>query len=150
MVKDENPEASFGEIGKILGAKWGEADEKTKKKVRGEGPDAEAGQGREDGRPARPGRSRQNPNTPSARQYNELHDADKKRYDEEMAACVPARFGGRAEGGHVPCARGASVTPCPVVFASRVLPAHASYAPQLQEVERPSPATPQLPAAEAS
>ena len=31
MVKEENPGITFGEIGKKLGAKWAEVDEKTKK-----------------------------------------------------------------------------------------------------------------------
>jgi hypothetical protein len=31
VVKEENPSISFGEIGKTLGAKWADADEKTKK-----------------------------------------------------------------------------------------------------------------------
>ncbi|CAK5271000.1 unnamed protein product [Mycena citricolor] len=30
-VKTENPDASFGELGKLLGAKWKELDEKEKK-----------------------------------------------------------------------------------------------------------------------
>jgi hypothetical protein len=31
VVMEENPSAGFGEVGKILGAKWKECDEKTKK-----------------------------------------------------------------------------------------------------------------------
>jgi hypothetical protein len=31
VVKEENPGITFGEIGKKLGAKWAEVDEKTKK-----------------------------------------------------------------------------------------------------------------------
>ncbi|KAI9353554.1 high mobility group box domain-containing protein [Obelidium mucronatum] len=31
-IKEENPSATFGEIGKILGAEWKEADEATKQK----------------------------------------------------------------------------------------------------------------------
>ena len=31
VVQEENPGVSFGEVGKLLGAKWQEADEKTKK-----------------------------------------------------------------------------------------------------------------------
>ena len=31
VVQEENPGVTFGEVGKLLGAKWQEADEKTKK-----------------------------------------------------------------------------------------------------------------------
>ena len=41
MVSSENPGISFGEVGKALGAKWAEADEKTKK-ARGGRPPAPA------------------------------------------------------------------------------------------------------------
>ena len=31
VVNEENPGITFGEVGKMLGAKWSEDDEKTKK-----------------------------------------------------------------------------------------------------------------------
>lgn len=33
QVKKENPEATFGELGKLLGAKWNELDEDEKKVI---------------------------------------------------------------------------------------------------------------------
>jgi hypothetical protein len=54
VVKEENPGVTFGEVGKLLGAKWQEADEKTKK-VRAQLPAGAAGGAGSTAAPAPPG-----------------------------------------------------------------------------------------------
>lgn len=125
MVKDENPEAGFGEIGKLLGAKWAEADEKTKEKVRlrAAGCGAVGPGGRRGGLHARCPAPRRTLTCLFAPQYNKLHDADKKRYDDELAACVLAQRSGRVWGGTC-LLRAPSVSAPSRAFASRP-PSHA-------------------------